>query len=110
MLRSTVAALPGKLNVAVKGEFMLRLLERNIASIDERLILLAPPQASVSGDFQNVRFNPAEHHRLVREVQRLRGSIYLADGALERQQLSPDGLHQTPEDEKSWHLLMLGRE
>jgi hypothetical protein len=44
---------------------------------------------------------------LVREMQRLRGSVYLADGAVERRQLSDDGLHRTPEDRKSWHLLML---
>src|SRR4051812_45115959 len=40
-------------------------------------------------------------------MQRLRGHIYLHDGALQPHHLSQDGLHQTPEDDKSWHLLTL---
>jgi len=43
-------------------------------------------------------------------MQRLRGNIYLEDGAITQTQLSTGGRHQTPEDENSWHLLMLGRE
>ena len=46
---------------------------------------------------------------LVRQMQRLRGGIYLQDGAISPQQLT-GGRHQTPEDEKSWHLLMLDRD
>jgi hypothetical protein len=42
-------------------------------------------------------------------MQLLRGSIYLRDGALERRRLAPDGTHRTPEDERSWHLLMLDK-
>jgi len=43
-------------------------------------------------------------------MQRLRGNIYLEDGAITQTQLSTSGRHQTPEDENSWHLLMLGRD
>jgi hypothetical protein len=89
---------------------MLRLLERNIAAIEERLILLAPSAASVGESFHNVTLDQRLHAERVREMQRLRGSIYLEDGAIERRQLSTDGLHRTPEDENSWHLLMLGRD
>jgi hypothetical protein len=46
----------------------------------------------------------------VREVQRLRGRIYLEDGAIQPHQLSEDGLHQTREDDRSWHLLFTDRE
>ena len=89
---------------------MLKLLERNIRSVDQRLILLAHPDASISGVFKNAAMDVERHRELVRDMQRLRGSIYLNDGAVEREQLSPDGLHQTPEDEKSWHLLILGKD
>jgi hypothetical protein len=89
---------------------MLRLLERNIASVDERLVLVAPPDVSVPECFQNTVADPVRHEQLVREMQRLRGTIYLQDGAVRRDQLTPDGLHQTPEDERSWHLLMLNGE
>ena len=89
---------------------MLRLLERNVAAIEERLILLAPSAESVGDGFRNVTFNRHRHAERVREMQRLRGKVYLEDGAIERRHLSTDGLHRTPEDERSWHLLMLGRD
>jgi hypothetical protein len=40
----------------------------------------------------------------------MRGSVYLEDGAVSRQQLSADGLHQTAEDDRSWHLLFVNAE
>lgn len=86
---------------------MLRLLERNIASVEKRLVLVAPPDISLPGCFTNVTADRARHKKLVREMQRLRGSVYLQDGAVRRDQLTPDGLHRTPEDDRSWHLLML---
>ena len=89
---------------------MLKLLERNIRSIDERLVLLAPPHQLVPGWFQHVDGDLQRHDALVREMQQLRGGIYLHDGAVERQELSPEGLHQTPEDHKSWHLLIMNKQ
>jgi hypothetical protein len=71
------------------------------------LVLLAPPTSAVPRSFQNVTRDSSQHTGLVREMQRLRGAVYLDDGAVERRQLSDDGLHRTPEDQKSWHLLML---
>ena len=85
---------------------MLKLLERTVASLDQRLILLAPT-GSVPGFFKNVEHDPMLHRRLVRDVQKLRGQVYLEDGALGRHQLTSDGLHDTAEDHKSWHLLMV---
>ncbi len=86
---------------------MLRLLERNIASIEKKLVLVAPSHASLAKSFNNIRADGGRHQDLLQEMQRLRGSIYLQDGALQPHQLTNDGLHQTPEDDKSWHLLML---
>jgi hypothetical protein len=91
---------------------LLKFLERSISSIDERLVLLAPPNTAVPDHFNNCQFDLAHHQHFVREAQRLRGGIYLQDGAIAAEQLTPEGLHQTPEDEKGWHLLMrdkLGR-
>ena len=89
---------------------MLKLLERNITSIGERLVLLAPPAINLPEYFKNVTIDPDRRRELVAEMQRLRGSIYLHDGALQREHLSPDGTHQTPEDQRSWHLLMLDKQ
>lgn len=86
---------------------LTKLLHRNIGAVNKRLILLAPPQASVPCSFENVDSDPQRYQTLLKDMQRLRGGIYLRDGALEPHQLSIDGLHQTPEDEKSWHLLMV---
>jgi hypothetical protein len=48
-----------------------------------------------------------EHEFLLASVQRLRGDIYLEDGAIAPWQLS-DGRHIQGVDERSWHLLVMG--
>src|SRR5688572_21655511 len=89
---------------------MLKALERNIASVDERIVLLAPSVASVANFFKNVDVDADRHGRLVADVQRFRGSIYLHDGAITHQDVSADGLHQTPEDDSGWHVLLLNKQ
>jgi hypothetical protein len=81
-------------------------LDRRIDSVHQRLVLVAPPYAPIPRHFRNVTVDSRRHRRHVRELQWLRGDIYLNDGAVRRDQLSPEGLHQTPEDLTSWHLLM----
>lgn len=82
-------------------------LERYIASADRRLVLLAPRHASVPGCFRNVPADTWMHDEMLDELQRLRGRVYLQDGAILPEQVSPDGRHQTPEDDRAWHLLIL---
>jgi len=85
---------------------MLKLLERNIASVEERLVLVAPPQTRIPSLFKRVTVDSVRHARLVGEMQAMRGGVYLQGGYLTPEQLSAGGRHQTPEDEKSWHLLI----
>jgi hypothetical protein len=40
-------------------------------------------------------------------MQRMRGSIYLSDGAISPVDLTPDGRHVMPHDTGSWHLLTI---
>ncbi|MGH9631672.1 MAG: hypothetical protein ACRD7E_25480 [Bryobacteraceae bacterium] len=40
-------------------------------------------------------------------MQKLRGRLYLQDGAIEREDLTRDGRHSQSVDEDSWHLLTL---
>lgn len=87
---------------------MLKLLERAINSLDDRLVLLAP-HTPVPGIFQNIETDARHHAKLVREMQALRGSVYLQEGAIGREDLSAEGLHETAEDERSWHLLTLDK-
>lgn len=84
----------------------MRLLKRAISAIDHRLVLLAPPNVEVPGCFSRVSFDLEGHGRLLRAAQRLRGGVYLNDGAIRTEQLTSDGRHATPEDDRSWHLLM----
>src|SRR3954468_10060333 len=89
---------------------MLKSLERNIASVHERIVFLAPSVASVDEVFANVTVDSTEHDRLVQQVQRMRGRIYLNDGAIDAGQLTAEGLHRTSEDEQGWHMLLLNGE
>jgi hypothetical protein len=89
-----------------EGASVLKLLERNILSIERRLVLLAPAGRDIAGAFTNVTFDPHRHLQLVRAMQLVRGAIYLNEGNVTEDRLSPEGLHLTPEDEKSWHLLL----
>ena len=86
---------------------LTNLLQRSIGTVERRLVLLAPPDRTLPEAFENVDHSPSQHARLLADLQRLRGSIYLRDGAVEAHQLSSEGRHQTSEDERSWHLLMV---
>jgi len=85
---------------------MLRLIESSIAAIEQQLVLVAPLQVSNFDAFGNVTNDTTRNRQLVKELQRLRGSIYLSEGNVKRHELTTDGRHQTAEDDKSWHLLM----
>jgi len=85
---------------------MLKLLERHIAAVDQRLVVLAPPNVALPRCLGHVTCDSVERQRLLSDLQRLRGRTYLKDGAIQAAQLTPDGRHVTPEDEKSWHLLL----
>jgi len=83
-------------------------LDRAIASLD-RLIVLAPPYATIPSFFRYVPVEPSEHNHFLESVQRLRGNVYFEDGAITADELTSDGRHETPEDSRAWHLLMRAR-
>lgn len=85
---------------------MLNLFQRELVSVNDRLVLLAPPSATIPMPLRNVTCAPGDHRDFLQQVQRLRGSVYLHDGALRREDLTADGRHETAEDYKSWHLVM----
>jgi hypothetical protein len=71
-----------------------------------RLLLLAP-ENSVPDAFTGVEQNPLRHATLLAGLQRLRGRVYLDDGAIQPSHLSPDGRYVQPEDQDAWHLITL---
>jgi hypothetical protein len=74
------------------------------------IALLAPQPEEIPGCFTNVQSNPSWYVSLLEELQRMRGRIYVSDGALPPHQLTPDGRHVQDADYRSWHLLGLNRD
>jgi hypothetical protein len=72
-----------------------------------QLILLAPPQVSIPGSFARVEESSHLHEHLLHGIQRLRARIYREDGAIHESEISEDGRHLHPADERAWHLLSL---
>jgi hypothetical protein len=71
------------------------------------LLLLAPADAEIPRVLTGVEWNPQRHGSLLAGLQRLRGRVYLEDGAIERSALSPDGRYIQAADEEAWHLIAL---
>jgi hypothetical protein len=71
-------------------------------------VLLAPSQERLSDFAGEITTSRNLHSHLLSEMQRLRGRIYLADGALSVNDLDPWERHVQAADSKSWHLLTLG--
>lgn len=86
---------------------MLTLLERNIKAIEQRLVLLAPAAQPAPDEFRHVSVDSRRYRKLLHGLQRLRGQIYLQDGAIQPSELSRNGRHRMPQDGHSWHLVML---
>jgi hypothetical protein len=68
-------------------------------------VILAPPGAKIPQTFSNVDVDANRHQQLLSGMQKLRGNIYLKDGAIEKHHLSSDGRHVLGADDNSWHLL-----
>jgi len=74
-----------------------------------RLLLLSPPHARIPASFQSVSYDPERYTALLHQTQRLRGAIYLEDGAIDESRLT-NGRHVVESDRHSWHLLVLDAE
>jgi len=77
-----------------------------VSSIEQRLVILAPPALQVPACFRRVTADNSEREGLLAAVQKLRGAVYLSDGAVHASQLTADGRHVTPEDARAWHIVM----
>lgn len=49
--------------------------------------------------------DPEQHEHYIRAIPLFRGLHYLSDGALQKSDLTHDGLHSDPVDLTSWHLV-----
>jgi hypothetical protein len=72
-----------------------------------RTVVLAPSLSQVPSTFEYADVDPGKYNRLLMDVQRLRGSVYLKDGAISVGQLTSDGRHEQTADDQAWHVLTL---
>jgi len=79
----------------------------SIAPLNERLTLLAPSNWPGTHLFGRASVDPGRYEALLAEMQRLRGKMYLQDGAIEEWQLTSSGRHCQEADIRSWHLLAM---
>ena len=70
-------------------------------------VVLAPADAWLPNSFTRIVRNPGRHESVLNGVQRLRGRVYLEDGAISRSELTPDGRFVQPIDDFAWHLVRL---
>jgi len=89
------------------GLLSMKLVPSSLSLSHQQLILLAPYGVRVPARFKNVRIDPQLYGSILVDMQKLRGRIYLEDGAIEHQQLDRNGRHRSPADTESWHLLTL---
>jgi len=80
-------------------------------SWNQSQFVILPPakKAALPSIFRNVETDHKRHDALLASMQRLRGSAYVNDGAIGRDDLTADGRHALRVDEHSWHVLSLDR-
>ena len=72
-----------------------------------RFAILRPARLAMPGGFRNVDADTSRYRHLLAQMQRLRGRVYVADGAIGPTDLTADGRHKLDVDEESWHVLSL---
>ena len=73
--------------------------------IHDELVLLAPAWSHIPESFTRRCVDRNKHARWLSAAQRVRGGVYLADGAVQASDLTADGRHVQRSDYDSWHLL-----
>lgn len=72
-----------------------------------RFQLLAPPETPSGGAFGRPNINKQLYDQFLTGVQKLRGRVYLKDGAIQESELEEDGRFSMPGDRRSWHFLLI---
>jgi hypothetical protein len=75
-----------------------------------RFVVLPPARLQAPATFNNIEEDQQRHDSLVSQMQRFRGMVYLRDGAVQKSDLTGDGRHKLPVDDRSWHVLTIDRE
>ena len=78
-------------------------------NLNRKLVLLAPSAQRIPAVFRRPEVDDRQHRSLLDQMQRLRGQVYLQDGAIHASALI-DGRHFSELDGLSWHLLVVDRD
>jgi len=70
-------------------------------------VLLAPAGAWLPKSFTQIVQDQSLYTNVLNGVQKLRGRVYLEDGAIDWSELTPDGRFIQPIDDQAWHLVRL---
>jgi hypothetical protein len=73
----------------------------------QSFVVLPPTGSATPGAFRQIEFDTRRHSSLLASMQRLRGKVYLEDGAISAEDLTPDGRHLLADDAAAWHVLSL---
>lgn len=74
---------------------------------NRRLILVAPSATNIPSGFRQTTVDDGQYTNVLSQVQRLRGAVYLEDGAIRPSELTADGRYDLPVDRRSWHVATL---
>ena len=72
-----------------------------------RFQLLAPPETSNGGTFGRHHTSKQLYDHFLASIQKLRGRIYLRDGAIQEPELDEERRFCMAGDKRSWHLLLI---
>ncbi len=81
------------------------LFANKLDSANRKLILLAPGSGEIPAKFDQSVYDAKLYDDLLAGMQRLRGSVYLEDGAISANELTADGRHLSSADSEAWHVL-----
>jgi hypothetical protein len=70
--------------------------------------IVAPGASAVPSSFEQTVCDSERCSRRISEIQRLRGQVYLADGAIRKEDLTADGRQVDPADDSAWHIVITG--
>ena len=79
----------------------------HLTSLHTELAILSPASTAAPQVFRKTELNRRRYDQVLADMQRLRGSIYLRDGAIQADELTADGRHKLAIDERSWHILLM---
>ncbi len=89
---------------------MFSILPNLLSNPSRQLALLAPAPDVFPSTFERVAVDMDAHEALMTKMQRLRGAVYLADGAIRPSELDLSGRHVMAADRHSFHLLVMSGE